>query len=40
VLGVSFDPHRIIYATIILMVTLTAAGDIDIDLIQGRESVT
>ena len=36
VLGVSFDPHRIIYATIILMVTLTAAGDIDIDLIQGQ----
>lgn len=35
-LGIPFDPHRIIYATIILMVTLTAAGDIDIDVIQGQ----
>lgn len=36
VLGHRFDPHRVIYATIILMVTLTAAGDVDIDVIQGK----
>lgn len=33
---IPFDPHRLIYATIILMVTLTAAGDIDIDAIEGQ----
>ncbi len=36
VLGHRFDPHRVIYATIILMVTLTAAGDVDIDVIEGQ----
>ncbi len=36
VLGHRFDPHRVIYATIILMVTLTAAGDVDVDVIAGQ----
>ena len=35
-LGHRFDPHRVIYATIILMVTLTAAGDVDVDVIAGQ----
>lgn len=33
---IAFDPHRLIYATIILMVTLAAAGDVDIAIIDGR----
>jgi hypothetical protein len=33
---IPFDPHRVIYATIILVVTLTAAGDLDIDGRDGR----
>lgn len=33
---IPFDPHRLIYATIILMVTLAAAGDVDIDIINGQ----
>lgn len=33
---IPFDPHRIIYATIILMVTLTAAGDVDLAVFEGQ----
>lgn len=36
ILGYRLDPHRVIYGTVILMVTLTAVGDVDISVVPGR----